>query len=182
MPDEQNPSNSVLFTDLFYAAVIGFAVSKVEAGRDFNYYALSIMTFFFVLEDWYSYYKRVLPHIVDRKKYNLYNTIVEFFILLFWSISFSAATLADQQFFVFFALFMGFRWLAGIRHHFMKRTLWSRAAAAEHFYGISAVLSLVWLHFISSELASFSLAFVMNWIAAAFLILANWTLSSEENK
>ena len=95
-----------LFTDLFYAAVIGFAVSKIEAGNDIRYYVFSMIGLAFVVEDWFSYYTRVLKDIVDIKRYDLYNIFVEFSILISWSICFSGIIGNNEQFFIFFGFFI----------------------------------------------------------------------------
>lgn len=165
----------LLFTDLFYAAVIGYAVSKAEAGKELSYYFFILVTFMFVIEDWYTYYKRVVPVIIG-KNYSLYNIIVEFLILFSWSVCFSAVIDSRIDFSLWFALFMALRWWGGVRYHYRKETLLSMQGIGEHLYGVSSIVAVLCYFWMQSSTIDFSLGFTI--ISASWLILmiSNWNL------
>lgn len=170
--------NRPLFTDLFYAAVIGFAVSKIESGKDINYYYFSLTGLAFVIEDWYSYYTRVTKGIA-RARYDLKNITIESLILISWSICFSGIIDKSDDFLLFFGSFMGIRWLAGAGYHRRRQALFSKAGWSEHMYFISAVASFISYYLIKKFGIPFYGAFTLNAACWFVLVVANWTFYSE---
>ena len=172
--------NPAIFADVFYAVVLGFALSIVKPDGDLLYYAYLVTIFLPVLEDWYTYYKVVKPAIVNVQDYNFHSLMVEFLILLFWSLSFRAINDKNMIYLLFFCLFMAIRWYAGFWNYLRRRKV--LAALREMLYAVSSFASFVLYIVFNMQLVAATTCVFVNFIVWLGSIVVWWIFKRDHSR
>jgi hypothetical protein len=183
--DKPPKSTSPQFVDLFYAVVVGGSLGLIGNVDDYVLVAARLFMIVVVLEDWFAYFKFVVPNIVQKQRYTPYSLIMEFGILVSWYLSVvSLSSNADRHYhlFLFIPIFFLIRFLAGFRAHFRRGTVRTKEFFSEFLYAIHALIYFrLFLMCYWGELPFWS---AFGWFVLAYLILTIiwWTIRYSEFK
>ena len=159
-----------VFADLFYAVVIGFALSNITVDKSPVHYVAMGFLFAIVLEDFLNYYRYVRPNMVNPANYSIHALLVEFSILLFWSIAVAQLTAGSEWYLLFSSLFFVVRWYAGSRHFLRRGKFFCKGFLREQLYaGIG--LCLLFLFFTSDSGLDY---YILAWAIGGWLVLISF--------
>jgi hypothetical protein len=118
-----------LFVDLFYAVVIGSAFPLINLDQSIPIILYRVFLILVILEDWFAYYRAVLPKDPDQLKFDFGSLLFELFILLLWYmcvLALPSQTNGQPKngvISLFFAAFYFFKLLAGLIYYTDKNAL-----------------------------------------------------------
>jgi hypothetical protein len=135
-----------LFVDLFYAVVVGSAITLILPTQKIDAILVQIFLMVVVLEDWYAYYRHVLPvHSIRGTDIGFFSLMVEFGILLSWYLAFTSVPDHIETYLKMFALFFGIRIFAGMVIYRKKGTVVSKGVLRDFvfFLAVGSAISLL---------------------------------------
>jgi len=101
-----NNNYKPLFADFFYAVVVGSAFTLILPSQSLIEVLVRIFLMIVILEDWYAYYRYVLPIYIEKKLgIDFLSLLMEFAMLLFWYLAFTSVPNSMNGFLIMFGLF-----------------------------------------------------------------------------
>lgn len=135
-----------LFVDLFYAVVVGSAITLILPTQSWSEILVKVFLMIVVLEDWYAYYRHVLPIYVKKQfDVNFSSLLIEFAILLSWYFAFTSLPCQLDLFLISYGLFFFIKLFAGFIIYFERGKIFSKKTMTDCLFLLS-ILSVVLLY------------------------------------